>query len=304
MKFGRVILLFAISMMGIVGPVSAQEQGPTTTVQCGDIIESEFTQDNQPQRYIVTMAPGDVINVSAAPLGDTLQLVLIVTAPNGDVVGLGGSDVNNDKELAYVGTSPTTQTGVLSARGEYTITAYNARYYGGFDNDYHGGIGVYTLYLGCTLRDGAIIEPGDTASSPENEGDTVSAPFTGIGFPGLASKDFNDGITIPFMIDSPNAGAINPGFESVFGFTLDASAGDKLNLTFMRTSGNLNLSMAVLSPDNQIIYQASLVSTEQLSALFSFPVSGQYTIGVWKIDLAPPATPENTAFQLIGTLNP
>jgi hypothetical protein len=41
-----------------------------------------------------------------------------------------------------------------------------------------------------------------------------------------------------------------------------------------------------------------------MNTLFTFPAAGQYTIGVWKMDIAAPATPENTSFQLTGTLNP
>jgi len=179
--------------------------------------------------------------------------------------------------------------------------------------------------VGCTLRDGTVIAPGDTANPPAEEGggglggivggmlnggggnpapEAAPVPFTGVGFPGVAAKDFSDGITIPFTLDAPNAGAINPGFGSVFGFTLDASAGDRFDLTFTRTGGNLNLGLAVLAPDNTVVYQASLVNAERASALFTFPADGQYTIGVWKIDIAPPAAPENTAFQITGTLNP
>jgi len=300
-------LIMVLLIFGLTLPATAQTSRPA---QCGDIIESEFTEDMQPQSYVVTMAPGDMIETNAVPLGDTLKVALAVYAPNGDIIGLGGGDGSGS--LVSPTSNPVVQTGVLSARGDYTITAYNAAFWGdgGLSDDYQSGIGVYTLYIGCTLRDGTVIAPGDGASAIGGGGTTgeattvVTAPFTGVGFPGLAAKDFSDGVTIPFMVDAPNAGAINPGFESVFGFTLDASAGDKLDLSFTRSSGNLNLGLAVLSPDNRIVYQASLVNAERMSGLFSFPVDGQYTIGVWKIELFPPQTPENTAFQLTGTLNP
>lgn len=307
MKIHHFVIPIVVLMFASTSPAAAQTSRPA---QCGDIIESEFTEDMQPQSYVVTMAPGDVIEVSAVPLGDTLKVALGVYAPNGDIIGLGGEDAYGDG--VWPSTNPVIQTGVLSARGDYTITAYNARIWGGgnLDDDYRSGIGVYTLYIGCTLRDGTQIAPGDSPSAAPGGGTTgeattvVAAPFAGVGFPGLAAKDFSDGVTIPFIVDAPNAGAINPGFESVFGFTLDASTGDKFDLTFTRTGGNMNLGLAVLAPDNRIVYQASLVNAEYMNGRFTFPGDGQYTIGVWKIELMPPDTPENTAFQLTGTLNP
>jgi hypothetical protein len=41
-----------------------------------------------------------------------------------------------------------------------------------------------------------------------------------------------------------------------------------------------------------------------LNTRFTLPTAGQYTIGVFRIDLLPPAAPEATAFQVQGTLNP
>jgi hypothetical protein len=228
-----------------------------------------------------------------------------ILAPSGSfVTGIGVND--NPYSVLEMA------SGVLGEPGLYTIRLQNGQ-----------ATGAFMLEVGYVQKNGTIINYGDTlpdSSMPPTSSDhvatpstgtgfpgvpaPVATPFTGIGFPGLPPQDFTDGITIPFVVGQPNAGAINPGFDSVFGFTVDASAGDKFDLTFTRTSGNLNLGLAVLSPDNTIVYQASLVNTERMNALFTFPVSGQYTIGVWKIDLAAPPTPENTAFQLTGTLNP
>ncbi len=99
-------------------------------------------------------------------------------------------------------------------------------------------------------------------------------------------------------------GAITPTGGEILGYTLNASADDVLDLTFTRLSGNLNLGLVVLWADNQVVFQASLVTSETLSTRFTLPSAGQYTIGVFRIDLLPPAAPEATAFQLQATLNP
>ncbi|PJF39141.1 MAG: hypothetical protein CUN54_09370 [Phototrophicales bacterium] len=139
--------------------------------------------------------------------------------------------------------------------------------------------------------------PNEPINSPSNA-------FSGFGFPGLASVDFNNGITIPFNAGVPNAGSIAPGFDSVFGFDLDAKGGDVFDMTFARTSGNMNLGVAILSSSNQIVFQASLVTSETLSTRLTFPADDRYTIGVFRIDLLPPDVPEATGFQITGTLNP
>jgi len=60
----------------------------------------------------------------------------------------------------------------------------------------------------------------------------------------------------------------------------------------------------VLSADNQVVFQASLVTSTTLNTRFTLPSAGQYTISVFRIDLLPPAAAEATAFQVQGTLNP
>ena len=64
---------------------------------------------------------------------------------------------------------------------------------------------------------------------------------------------------------------------------------------------NLNLNLVVLSVNNEVVFQSSLISTNQLNADFSTLSAGQYTIGVSLMELSPPATPETTQFQITLT---
>jgi hypothetical protein len=88
------------------------------------------------------------------------------------------------------------------------------------------------------------------------------------------------------------------------GLTFDGNVGDTFALDFSKLSGNLNLGLVVLSANNEVVFQASLVTSDSLSTRLALPSAGQYTIGVFRIDLLPPANPEATAFQITGTLNP
>ncbi len=136
---------------------------------------------------------------------------------------------------------------------------------------------------------------------------TTTAPepaFSGIGFPGLAPVDFAAAFRLPLQMGTANQGEIPPAGNAVLGFTFDANAGDKLDLSFTRVSGNLNLGLVVLSADNKVVFQASLVTSEMLTTRFMLPSAGQYTIGVFRIDLLPPENPEATAFQVQAMVNP
>ena len=60
----------------------------------------------------------------------------------------------------------------------------------------------------------------------------------------------------------------------------------------------MNLGLVVLSAENEVFFQASLVTTASLATQFTLPAAGQYTIGVFRINLVEPAEVEPTVFQL------
>lgn len=123
--------------------------------------------------------------------------------------------------------------------------------------------------------------------------------FTGIGFLGLAPVDFSAVAKVSLLLDTVMTGVIPTGNE-ILGFTLDAEVGDTLDLSYTRVSGNMNLGLVVLSANNEVFFQASLVTSEALSTRFTLPAAGQSTIGVFRISLVEPAAVEPTVFQLKG----
>jgi hypothetical protein len=116
--------------------VLAQGTAVATELECGASVEGEFTQSGEKQAYTVAMNPGDKLNVSVTPVGDYLEVRFVVYDPLNSVV-LQGDNARSG------------ETRVLSARGDYTIQVFPGR-----------SAGVYTLFVGCTLRDGTVIEPG------------------------------------------------------------------------------------------------------------------------------------------------
>ena len=83
---------------------------------------------------------------------------------------------------------------------------------------------------------------------------------------------------------------------------LDAAAGATLDLSYTRVSGNMSLGLVVLSEENEVFFQASLVTSASLATTFMLSTAGTYTIGVFRISLVEPAEVEPTVFQLRGSL--
>jgi hypothetical protein len=136
--------------------IKAQEITTSLEVSCGDSVESEFTQPIEIHEYNVPMNAGDKLNITIVPIGAYLFTALPVLEPAGN-------------EIIYnfeVEASPVAATDILSGRGNYKIHVYNyPRESNIYSNNYrkpteNGRAGVYTLFVGCTLRDGTEVPAG------------------------------------------------------------------------------------------------------------------------------------------------
>jgi hypothetical protein len=328
LKLCMIFFMFSLSIFTVQAQ-DREKRGQAVVAQCGSIIDSEFSSNYEEQNFSIDVNAGDALDISVIPLGTQLKTSILITGPTN--LGIGMS-MGWDPEPSYfiyneVEQQPKINSGILSATGKYTIRVINFQFYTYYydRDDYNspsnaGGVGAYTVYIGCTLRDGTVINPGDTASeiteatatpteyiNPLGELVATFTPtpsFSGIGFPGLSPVDFSQAFLFPLIVGQSNNGQMPTNANAVVGYTLDAAASDILDLTFTRLSGNLNLGLVVLSSDNQVVFQASLITSTTLNTRFTLPSAGQYTIGVFRIDLIPPETPEATAFQLQGSLNP
>lgn len=307
MKYILTIAIFVFLLTISQTPSLAQTETP---VECGTIIEDEFVGDGDSNFYSIELDAGSILNIDGVPLGDTLQFTIALFEPDGRIIYLGAQSggTTNDGTYWNVVPNPRIETGILSARGTYTFVVYNNSIQVGGDYDYvyhtgdrryttPGGSGIYTLLIGCTLRDGTVIEPGETVQQTTDDGSTTSATTidetdSGLsnvanvevpefGFPGLAPVDFSNGVTVPLQAEAPNSGSISPDFEGIFGYAFSGSAGETVTLDFERQSGNLNLGLVVLSADNQVAFQASLLNSNSLTTEFALPEDGDYTIGVF-----------------------
>ena len=227
-------------------------------------------------------------------MGDTLVFAVGIVDPAQNLVAQPSKGSN----------TPSIESGIVSATGNYTIKTHNSGNEFSFaeepSRNYSGrGIGLYTLYIGCTLRDGTVINPGDTQVTSSISSQQQNVPtFTGYGFPGLAPVSFDSIAKIPMPAGLAMSGAVTPTGSEIIGYTLSASAGNTLNLGFTRLSGNLNLGLVLIHDQNQIVYQTSLVTAQIQNTAMTLPFDGEYTIAIFRMDLLPPDNPQATAFQI------
>ena len=291
----RFIAIFAITLMALAGSSPNIKGQGEREVECGDIIESEFYQNRETHTYILSMKPKESFTVSIESTGEHLESRIKLYGPTGILLA----------ESSGLKKAPSVESGILSARGTYNILVTNENL------SSSGGVGVYTIYVGCKTINGTI-NPGSSfqtkptpaplpTPTPRSAIPADAPDFTGTGFPGLASVDFADAVTVPLLLDKEMIGVI-PLDNQILGFTLDAAAGDTLDLSYTRVSGNMNLGLVVLSENNKVFFQASLVTSESLATRFTLPEAGQYTIGVFRIRLVEPAAVEPTVFQVQGSL--
>jgi hypothetical protein len=242
--------------------VSVSAQTPIE-VECGDVIEGEFVESNTDIIYLIDLNAGDSVTVETNRVGDYLWSTMFLSGPSGNRIESGGTNIN-----------PRIQSRALSSNGTYEIL------YSSIPSDALG-IGLFTLSISCTLRDGTVIAAGGTApaNSVENSEEIM---FSGFGFPGLPPRDFSDGIEIPLAAGQPQTVPIG---GDVALYTYDATATETATLTASRVSGDISLGVTVINRDtNEIIFVGGMPSSDNLSVDLTFPSDGTYVIGLFQLD--------------------
>lgn len=284
--------IFLISVIIVIFCNKIFAQSVDIPVECGNIVESEFTDNFQEHFYRLELNIGDQISaqvVSLEPNPDLQGFVLAIINADGRTAASTSQIVEHDV---------TTSTDLLQYRGINTIKVQNWSRVN--NQNVPRGIGRYNLYIGCTLRAGTKIEPGTVLPTEEpQEFETSPSPsFSGFGFPGLAAVDFSKAVHLPVPTGVAMGGAITPNGGEIIGYQFEGNMADSVDLSFTRFSGNLNVGLAVIDNGNNVVYQASLVNTITMSAQFTLPATGEYTVGIFPIYLLPPDNPEATTFQM------
>lgn len=280
-------LFLLLMLLVLTIPVGAQIPEAPPPVLCGDTITGEVEGD-QSVYYGLELNAGDTMSLKLEQIGNTNDMRFWVydrgdnnlVTLNADLAG----QAKPSNSWIY-GAAELNLT--VPVRGTYKIEIF----------DRNKVIGTYTLYVAC-VQGGVEVAAGEDAPQVQIERPGSSPAFSGVGFPGLAPVDFSAVARLPLPLDVPLSGAITPNGGEIIGFTLDAEAGAVLDLSVTRLSGNLNLGVVMLSADNQIVFQASMIVSDTLFTRLAVPAAGQYTIGVFRVDLLPPDAPEASAFTV------
>lgn len=280
-RIHKFLVVLVFLLCGV--PISAQS---ATSVKCGDIIEDEFVNNAERNDYDISLNAGDTMEISGVPLGETLQFAIRVMGPTGQLLVVS----NNGR----VSPDPSIVTPILSANGIHHIWIANTLFSNNSSGSLHssssywGGVGVYTLYIGCTLRDGTVINPGDvieTSSAISSSRPPEPATCTGPCFPGLPLVDFSEGIEIPITAGQAQTAPI--GGDIVALYTYDATANQTATLSLSRVSGDISVGVSVIKRDtNEIVFVGGMPSSNHLSVELTFPSDGTYVIGLFRMDTA------------------
>lgn len=243
--------------------VIAQDAVPT---RCGDIKNGEVTRVAGTvvlDRYELSIRQnGTILDITTEPDFGSLDTTFDIRDANGtqlffvDTRGLGVID--------------TTTTAPLQA-GVYTIQV------GSHSN---ATVGTFTLYIGCLMPNGRVVEPGD----PE------------FGFPGLPDLSFR-GITQGVWADTIE-GVIPPPGTEVLGYNFQANEGTLLNLNFTHISGELHLVIMMISSDNEVVFTSTLSPSQSLDTTLTIPTTDTYTLAISRFDLMLIAPTEDTIFHI------
>jgi len=307
MKKLSLILTFVLYVGSLIFTSLTQvhAQSTATPIKCGDVIEGEFTTNEELHNYSIDLSPGDTISIKGDQIGDELEYAFVLVSPT-------GLEVVDRRKMR----SPSAESNILSARGTYLLRVANRIVSGDGQLWYEtGGTGVYSLAISCKLKNGKFIGPSGATESTTDETapnttpvitgtQPLTVPFSGNGFPGLPPVDFSNTVKQPLDMTKPLTLTFSPTGSDVFGLTVDAQAGDKFSLNYKRLSGNGNLGLAVLSEKNEVIFQASLVTSDMLTTTFTFPTAGTYTIGLFRVNLVTVANPQPTKIVINGKIIP
>ncbi len=243
---------------------------------CGDIIEGETSANAQVLDYRLDVRAGTVLNGRVEPIGSTFNVAIRFLDSNNrefasfnDVVeGVAESFQN----FAVSSSNSTLQ--VTGALPGWTGTGQIREQF----------VGAFTIYLGCTLRDGTVIPaggqpPSEVVSSPQP---IPQQPVPNFGLPAVGPIDFSAGIEIPFQLGQTQVAPIG---GDVALYTYEASAGSTATLSVARVSGDISIGVTVIQRDNnEVIFLGGMPSSDQLSVQLTFPSDGTYAIGLFRLD--------------------
>jgi hypothetical protein len=278
----RHLLLTATLLLASVLFMTSTPSSAQSSLACNSVVEGAITVQDAETGHLfdLQLDAGDEVTLELSIPGSSLRSSMYILDSSGSRL---------ERETGY-DNPKSINSFVAPFTGDYQVLV----------KEWESREMAYTLTVDCIQ-----INADSSASTSEVQsqvGPQSTSPA--FGFPGLPAVDFASAVRIPLTFDTPTQSGFPPSSDAVLGFTFEANADDVLDLSFERRTGNLNIGLVVLSADNQVVYMAALISSQTNNSRFTLPSTGEYTIGMFRIDLVTLASPEATDFTITATLNP
>lgn len=277
-------LFFLICLSLVSSVISAQNMFDDVTirtavdVQCGSIIQEEFTTNFEAHIYRVSLAAGDDIRAVLIPAHAELRTRMEFYSPTRVLIAE-LPEINNDNGTRITSNQPGIDSGALAEGGNYQIQVFNFAYDTWTQSlQDSGGTGAYALYVGCIFRDGTVIDPvADFASLVPS---SATPEFSGFGFPGIPPVDFLGSNEVMLEVGTEFIAPVT--WNQVGLFTYFASAGESRTMTLAVVSGDISIGAVVINEiTKELVFAGVLPSSDNLSVELTFPNNGTYAIGVF-----------------------
>lgn len=276
LAYALLYALISIILINVEVRNTTAQSATVSPIQCGNIIEASIRQPGTVQSYSLELEMGDTLIIDINRISTANAPRVIIFDSNGNqLIGLPWEQPVREVEV------PFSDNWILEV-SDNTISSY-------------------ILSVGCKIRKtGELIEAGSVIAPVVTE--IPSANINNIPVSQLPS--FLSTVTVvPMSIlpDLPMTGVITA--NEILGYNLAANANDVLSLAFTRVSGTLNLNLVILSPERQVVFQTSLVTSSNLTTQLTLPTTGNYTIVVFQVELFSPQSPEPAAFEIKVSYN-
>ena len=119
---GRYLFVLVIMLL-FVSPTFAQEvrrENPIA-VECGTVLEGEFTNNYSEHNYSINLDPGTSINASVVPLGSGLRTSILLTGPTNIIVWFSDGYYTSGGVWLEAQNEANITTDQLGSRGVHTI---------------------------------------------------------------------------------------------------------------------------------------------------------------------------------------
>lgn len=289
---------FVVSLIAVVlfvfATLNSAVAQTTASLECGEVVTAELTASTIQHDYEIQARAGTNVDIRVEPIGVSLNVAFFLSDALENFMGQFNSQGSGSEEVAQ-------GFALSSSNPTLSIGGVHADWIGDdwAQSDYFGrSLGAYTVSLTC---EGVPTEIPFLSDAPPPPSASVFDPDF-YGFGGLPPVDFRAGAALP-VLPGTITGAITPSGNEVLRYTFTGNADDLLSLVFTRLSGNLGIGIAVVDPNGDTIFQASLVASQSLTTDILLPAAGEYSVGVFRVDLRNVDSPQATGFQIQATLS-